>query len=88
MLIIDGVEMVDVQEASRIARRTPETVRRWVRSGRIRSIKQGNRLFVSRVDLEEGRDGGSAARLSLRDWAALVATRSGGAPGASAKDLL
>lgn len=88
MVIIDGAEMVDVQEASKIARRTPETIRRWVRSGLVRSTRQGNRLFVSRVDLDVGRDAGSAAQPSLRDWAVLVATRRDGAPGVSAQNFV
>lgn len=51
MITIDGVEMVDVHEASRLAGRTPETVRRWVWSGRLKAVKQGNKYFVRTSDL-------------------------------------
>lgn len=51
MIMIGGVEMVDVHEAARLAHRSPETIRRWVWSGRIRAVKQGNKYFVPRDDV-------------------------------------
>lgn len=96
MLVIDGVEMLDMREAARLARRTPETVRRWVWSGRIPAIRQGNRLLVSRHHVDEVVRGVSPAgeRPSLADWASLVAAhrRAGTLPraerGSSAADIV
>lgn len=51
MIVVDGVEMVDVREAARLVGRTPETVRRWVWSGRLASIRHGNRLLLERAAL-------------------------------------
>lgn len=75
MLVIDGVEMLDVREVARMARRSPETVRRWVWSGRLTARRQGNRLLVARRDvdnlLREGQSAGPA--LTLAEWTRLVA---------------
>ena len=59
MIIVDGVEMVDVREAATLVRRTPETVRRWVWSSRLHAVKHGNKLMVPRHQLLEV--GGDAA---------------------------
>lgn len=70
MLVIDGVEMVDMHEAGRLADRTPETIRRWVWSGRLEARKDGNRLLVSRGNLlalsSKGRQ--DHDDLTLADW--------------------
>jgi hypothetical protein len=65
---VDGAdEMLDVASAAALVRRHPETVRRWIWSGRLRARRQGNRFFVARGDLE------AAARRSgmvdIREWA-------------------
>lgn len=95
MLVVDGVEMVDVREAAQLAQRTPETVRRWVWSGRLPATRHGNRLLISRQTLDDLLDGGTAAGadLTLQAWANRVAqdrTRSGGVGPArrSAADLV
>lgn len=94
MMVLDGVEMVDVREAAQLTRRTPETVRRWVWSGRLTATKQGNRLLVSRADVTAlagpAADGGSGdpGRLSLADWASKVRKGRVGSPGSSAADLV
>jgi excisionase family DNA binding protein len=88
--------MLDVREAARLAGRTPETVRRWVWSGRIPAVRQGNRLLVARRDVDNVVRGVSPAQEqpSLADWASLVdAHRRGGAlprgtRGSSAADLV
>lgn len=64
MLMLNGVEMLDVQEAARLVHRSPETVRRWVWSGRVSHIKQGNRLLIPRSALT----GESGAASTLTDW--------------------
>lgn len=92
MQVIDGVEMMEVREAAAYAGRTPETVRRWVWAGRLPARRQGNRLLVSRADVDRLRSGHSAgdgSRLSLQEWVTLVErTRGPGQPGASARDLV
>jgi excisionase family DNA binding protein len=94
MITIDGVEMIGVQEAARLTRRTPETVRRWVWSGRLGATKQGNRLLVSRVAVAAlaGREPTPARtetpRLSLADWAARVSAGRHGSAGTTAADLV
>lgn len=77
-MVIDGVEMLDVQEAARLVKRSPETVRRWVWSGRVSHLKQGNRLLIPRSALT----GEPGAASTLTDWlaerkAVLGSTRSG-----------
>ncbi len=43
--------MLTVPEAARRVRRDPETVRRWIRSGRIRARRIGNQHFIDEADL-------------------------------------
>jgi len=88
MIEVDGVAMVDVREAAELSRRTPETIRRWVWSGRLRSVKNGNKLYVPRADVTLVSEGtGDAPGLSLRAWAKLLPTGDGGT-GVSARDLV
>ena len=78
-----------VREAAAEMGRTPETIRRWVWSGRIPARKRGNRLVVSRDDLD--RAAGTASTLSLAAWhGRLTAKRSQDTrpPGLSAADLV
>jgi len=76
MFSVDGVDMVDVREAAQLAGRTPETVRRWVWSGRLTARRHGNKLLIARTDLEALMSGGSAAPAqSLAAWAEGVERR-------------
>jgi excisionase family DNA binding protein len=90
MITIDSVEMVDVREAAELMHRTPETIRRWAPSHRVRAVKHGNRLLLRRGDLlrlDQARDR-SAARL-LAEWAELVrTTQTAGSEGSSSRDLI
>jgi excisionase family DNA binding protein len=62
-------EEVDVVAAAAIAGRSAETVRRWVWSGRLRAHKRGNKLLISRADLERLlRSDGGASRPTLAEW--------------------
>ena len=44
--------MLTVPEAARRAGRNPETIRRWVRSGRLRSQKIGTQHVIDERDLD------------------------------------
>ena len=43
--------MLTVPEAARRTRRDPETIRRWIRSGRLRSRRVGTRHVIDESDL-------------------------------------
>ena len=43
--------MLTVPEAAKLANRNPETIRRWIRAGRLRSQKFGTR-HIEEADLE------------------------------------
>ena len=94
MRTADGVEMLHVREAAVLAHRTPETIRRWVWAGRLVARRDGNRLLVARDDVRRLAAGAAGAEAgtrseSLEEWAGEVtAQQAGGAPGASASDLV
>ncbi len=44
--------MLTVPEAARRALRDPETIRRWIRSGRLRASKVGTQHVIQEADLE------------------------------------
>jgi excisionase family DNA binding protein len=44
--------MITVPEAARRARKDPETIRRWIRSGRLKSTKVGTQHVIEEEDLE------------------------------------
>ena len=44
--------MLTVPEAARKVGRDPETVRRWIRSGKLRAHKIGTQDFIEESDLE------------------------------------
>jgi hypothetical protein len=58
------VEYVGVPEAARRARRTAETVRRWIWAGRLPARKQRGRLLVALSDLDALIGAGRAPALS------------------------
>ena len=60
--------MITVPEAARRARRNPETIRRWIREGRLPSRKVGTQHTIELEDLESVL-AGDAGRLPLPpDW--------------------
>lgn len=69
MLTVNGVDFLDVREAANYVDRTPETVRRWVWSGRVSAVRQGNRLLIPRAELDAAVFDRGPGRLSLREWA-------------------
>jgi excisionase family DNA binding protein len=81
--------MLTVRDAAEEVGRTPETIRRWVWSGRLPASKRGNRLTVARDDLE--RVASRASRSDLMAWVDQVeAQKAGEAPAEtrSAADLV
>jgi excisionase family DNA binding protein len=44
--------MLTVPEAARRVNRNPETIRRWIRSGRLRAHKVGTQHVIEEADLE------------------------------------
>ncbi|MGH9481352.1 MAG: helix-turn-helix domain-containing protein [Terriglobales bacterium] len=56
-------------EAARRLRRNPETLRRWIRSGRLRARKLGTQYFIEEADLP-----GKAAMVPLPAWLRRTAT--------------
>jgi excisionase family DNA binding protein len=44
--------MLTVPDAARRVRKDPETVRRWIRSGRLRSRKIGTQHVIDEADLD------------------------------------
>lgn len=45
--------MITVPEAARRTGRNPETIRRWIRSGRLRSTKVGTQHMIDEAALDE-----------------------------------
>ncbi len=88
----DAAELLDLKRAAALAGRHPETLRRWVWSGRLAARRSGNRLLVERADVEalaaaSGRPVVSLAAWASRAQAALAASGRAGA-GRSAADLV
>jgi excisionase family DNA binding protein len=81
---------MDVQSAAKLAGRTPETIRRWVWSGRLNAHKRGNKLVVRRSDVQRLAGPAQQRQLSLREWAALARTAlmTSRGPYSSAADLV
>lgn len=88
MLTVDGVEVLDVQEAARYVQRTPETVRRWVWAGRLTARRQGNRLLLARADLDALVRPDDEPALDLAAWAALLPASAGSGSGTAADLVL
>lgn len=81
--------MLDVAAAAALVSRTPETVRRWVWSGRLPAQRQGRRLMVARDDVLRLTGGSQqVTRPSLREWAATVRESAEGDRAMTASDLV
>jgi len=65
--------LLDVRGAAALVGRNPETVRRWVWSGRLPARRSGRRLLVARADIEALVRQGALVP-TLAEWAARVAT--------------
>jgi excisionase family DNA binding protein len=44
--------MLTVPQAAKLANRNPETIRRWIRAGRLRSQKFGTQHVIDEADLD------------------------------------
>jgi hypothetical protein len=83
-------ELLDVRRAAALVGRHPETVRRWVWSGRLSARREGNRLLVARGEVEALAGNGSRASTSLSEWARRAARgrETGESAGGTAADLV
>lgn len=64
-----SLDMLDVRTAASLAHRNPETVRRWVWSGRLAAQRRGGRILVARADVEALAGEGARGHVSLAEWA-------------------
>lgn len=75
--------MLTVPQAARRTGKDPETIRRWIRSGRLRSQKVGTQHLIDEADLAEVANGSRSLPLPpgwdktwtgelMPDWVALV----------------
>lgn len=58
--------MLTVPEAARIAGRNPETIRRWIRSGKLHASKFGTQHMIDEVELDELLNGVRA--VNVPEW--------------------
>lgn len=72
---------------ARLVGRTPETVRRWIWTGRLTAVKRGNKLYVARSELGGLVSSGEVAE-SLAEWADRARELARGGSVASAADLV
>ncbi len=61
------VGMLTVAEAAKIAGKNPETIRRWIRSGKLRSSRFGTQHMIDEIDLDELLNGVRA--VNVPEWA-------------------
>jgi len=66
-------DVLTVREAAVQVGRAPETIRRWIWSGRLAAHKRGNRLMVARQELE--RIAAAAQLPDLTAWVAAIDSR-------------
>jgi excisionase family DNA binding protein len=50
------LDVLTVEEAARRVGRSPDTVRRWIRSGRLPAATEGHRRVIDPADLDAIRD--------------------------------
>lgn len=64
-----SLDMLDVRTAAALVHRNPETVRRWVWSGRLAARRRGRRILVARADVEALAGERTRSVVSLAEWA-------------------
>jgi excisionase family DNA binding protein len=62
-------DLIDVRGAAALVGRHPETIRRWVWSGRLAARREGRRLFIARADLDALAPSQGKTLASLAAWA-------------------
>lgn len=75
--------MLTVPEAARRTGRNPETIRRWIRSGRLRAQRVGTQHVIAESDLQAASDPSALAPLPA--W---LRTTASGEPMPDPLDLL
>lgn len=65
----DRDDLLDIRQAAALTARHPETVRRWVWSGRLPARRQGNRLLMTRRDVMALADASGRTEIGLGAWA-------------------
>lgn len=60
--------MLTVPEAARRTGRNPETIRRWIREGRLRARKVGTQHVLEEADLAAAIQGSSASTPMPEHW--------------------
>lgn len=88
MSVVDDGDWVDVHHVARLVGRTPETVRRWIWTGRLSAVKRGNKLYVARSELGGLAPDSEGSPDSLADWADRARELSRGGSSPSAADLV
>ena len=65
-LLMDGGDLLLIPEVAQIARVSPETVRFWIKRGKLPSIRPGRRRMVRRTALEAFLAGGATPAVPTR----------------------
>ncbi len=60
--------MLTVPEAARRARRNPETIRRWIREGKLKATKVGTQHILDEKDLDDLLDVAGARMELPPEW--------------------
>lgn len=90
MSVTEQRNPLDVRQAAALVNRHPETIRRWVWSGKLAATRVGTRLMVEREAVLAA-SGEMGAKMTLAEWAekARAAQREMGVRrGVSASDLV
>lgn len=68
MSVVEDQDLLDVRQAAALVDRHPETIRRWIWSGKLAATRNGNRFLVERNALLTA-SGETASKLTLAEWA-------------------
>jgi hypothetical protein len=86
----DDQDLIDISQAAALVRRHPETIRRWVWSGRLSARRRGRQLLVAGSDVCSL--AGVSTAIGFRQWAdearAWQASTAAAPSGRSAADLV
>jgi excisionase family DNA binding protein len=51
--VIEGIKFYTIQEAAKALRVTPQTIRAWIKQGRIKSQRIGRPILITESNLKE-----------------------------------